>query len=254
MSVHDEGSNSMESHVFPSKRASARKAFTLIELLVVISIIAILAALLLPALAKGKTRAKRVACASNEHQMALAIQMYSGENQGRLPASDADNSDWPWDIPSRLIDELVVNGMQRHVLYCPAGREQDNELLWSQYYAWGCATIGYGWITPHGTPWSRTRLFGRDIQTKATVVTGTNTTSLVETEVIVDAVVSQHPGAQLSFTRIVAGGEHRTSHLNGARPEGGNILFLDGHVDWRKFADMKVRFRDPNWDVVQFWW
>ena len=59
-----------------------RRAFTLIELLIVIAIIAILAALLLPALSRSKATAQRIKCVSNLHQLGIATQMYWDENGG----------------------------------------------------------------------------------------------------------------------------------------------------------------------------
>jgi prepilin-type N-terminal cleavage/methylation domain-containing protein len=61
-----------------------RRAFTLIELLVVIAIISILVAILLPIFALARSQARRSACASNLHQLALALSMYR-QDEGELP-------------------------------------------------------------------------------------------------------------------------------------------------------------------------
>lgn len=62
--------------------SSFHRAFTLIELLLVIAIIAILAAMLLPTLARSKATAQRIKCVSNLHQLGLATQLYWDDNAG----------------------------------------------------------------------------------------------------------------------------------------------------------------------------
>jgi prepilin-type N-terminal cleavage/methylation domain-containing protein/prepilin-type processing-associated H-X9-DG protein len=61
--------------------------FTLIELLVVISIIAVLAAMLLPAVSMVRKAAQGSVCSSNQRQICLAVAAYTGENDGMLPYS-----------------------------------------------------------------------------------------------------------------------------------------------------------------------
>jgi len=61
------------------------RAFTLTELLVVITIIAVLAALLLPALASARAAGQRAACLSNLHQIGLAARAYASDNGGLIP-------------------------------------------------------------------------------------------------------------------------------------------------------------------------
>ena len=65
-----------------AKGRRSRVAFTLVELLLVAAIIAILAALLLPALVRSKTSAQRLKCVSNLHQLGLAAHLYWDDNNG----------------------------------------------------------------------------------------------------------------------------------------------------------------------------
>ena len=68
---------------------SRKNGFTLIELLVVIAVIAILAALLLPSLAKAKDAGRRAVCLSNLRQVGIALQSYAHDNDGRIPYGPA---------------------------------------------------------------------------------------------------------------------------------------------------------------------
>ena len=87
-------------------------AFTLIELLVVIAIIGILAAMLLPALARAKESGKRISCLNNLRQLSLASQIYIGENQGTYPPRSISDR-WP----NRFFDAYAKN---TNVLVCPS--------------------------------------------------------------------------------------------------------------------------------------
>src|SRR5271169_5530407 len=96
------------------------KGFTLLELMVVIAIIAILAAMLLPALNRAKASAQRTTCSNNSRQISVFIRMYSDDSNDAAPKAQ-----WTTNSSSRYLDgstafkRLLGNPGRANLFRCP---------------------------------------------------------------------------------------------------------------------------------------
>ena len=103
-------------------RPSSPPGFSLIELLVVMAIVAVLSALLLPALTKGKSSAQAIACVGNLHQIGLALNLYLPDNHDRLPVCAGY-------LPSQMprlppVTTTLFNGQKTNRLFlCPSDQQ-----------------------------------------------------------------------------------------------------------------------------------
>ena len=102
-----------------------RRAFTLIELLVVISILTLLIAIILPSLRSARADAKRAACASNLHQVGVALQGYLSANRDRLPKASFLPSLGPGPLPGPepvYIADVLARYLdaEMEVFHCPS--------------------------------------------------------------------------------------------------------------------------------------
>jgi prepilin-type N-terminal cleavage/methylation domain-containing protein/prepilin-type processing-associated H-X9-DG protein len=200
----------------PRARRASRNAFTLIELLIVIALIAILAALLLPSLAKAKQSAKGVGCISNLRQWGQATHLYTTDNEDLLPqdgtpnpGNNATNVGWYIDLP-KVMDLPRYHSMPWRT---NAGAEPGNVV----------------WICPSNPRRSNgNNLFHYCLNEN---VNGTGSGNQVRLSSL------RHPSATVwlfDSKNLPAVGTPNFIHPN-LHNQGANILFLDSHVS--RFAN-----------------
>lgn len=129
-----------------------KRGFTLVELLVVIGIIALLIAMLMPALGRAREQARVVQCASQLRQMGIAIQNYATGNRGLLPAWAMAHS-WPNDVTpndpygpgwATLLIRSMGSNPDGAVYHCP---EEVATYVRNSYF------LSARWEGRHLSPW-----------------------------------------------------------------------------------------------------
>ncbi len=257
-----------------------KKAFTLIELLVVIAVIAMLMAILVPALRTAKEQTKKIVCAHQIRQQCMALLMYAQENEEKMPMMTWAGGQWLWDVSYFTTDVIIASGADRKIFRCPSNRIDTDKIRYWRYsehsvsettpepsgiqqrqQEWRVVSYSYLMDTKNGRGdiWAASAPGAPKVPSNQKKFIGQTTQSRIpngQMELITDTVIEYPSLYKWIIPDIYADWAMGTNHMERTGdpqdPAGGNIGFLDGHVTWRHFEKMYQRYKPPQ-DVI-FWW
>ena len=230
-------------------RVSPTAAFTFTELVVVLAAVAVLLLLQVPAWARAKALSRREQCAGNLRQFAQATQNFAIENNSILPKNTFL---WLWVLQVQDADALMRYGASRNTFFCPANPDQNVDGIWN--FSLPLARV-IGYATTFGGMLNATNV-NVSILPQANAGASYSPPDPGKRVLLADATLQSPSGL---FTSVPGGynapgwSGHRTSHLAGTLPSGGNLTMLDGHVEWRGFSLMVVR-SDRTVGPPYWWW
>jgi prepilin-type N-terminal cleavage/methylation domain-containing protein/prepilin-type processing-associated H-X9-DG protein len=221
--------------------STRRRGFTLIELLVVIAILGILAAILFPVFAQARERARQTSCLSNMKQIALAVQMYTQDYDGRVPICNDNTTPSPADDTGYWWVTLYKYTRNDQVFVCPS---------------WRPTTLPaglLGWETPPDTskPFLHAGIVGTYLWNETmdgapeNKLAGTSSdgTSYGPSQVV--AVAEGFNGSHVWKPEHVTPLNNAEMRLRYFHMEGMNVAYADGHAKWIKNTQMKRRLWAP---------
>jgi prepilin-type N-terminal cleavage/methylation domain-containing protein/prepilin-type processing-associated H-X9-DG protein len=227
-------------------RPSIRTGFTLIELLVVIAIIAILAAILFPVFAQAREKARSAACQSNLKQIGAALMMYSQDYEEMLCPS-RNNALGAWD---RIVQPYVKND---GVFICPSLRPPPTlkQLTYGLNYRLAQRSQTVLDDAPH---LFTSTVALSDLRNPASTIWVCDTAFITAPKTVQvhredpttwTYSLGGNPGGFVRFPQDPPGGSYLTVNYTRDpwRPApvhsgGTNVTFADGHVKWKKTAEL----------------
>lgn len=231
-------------------RIHAGKAFTLVELLVVVSIIALLVAILLPALNQAREMAKLTVCKTNERQMGIGLYLYADNHDGHIVPGIGWNgtSIWvgrnlgypgPVALGSLIAENIVplIHPDDSHIFYCPSWKNADFRLMvsrWGDDDRWADIHYDFRDSMDGGASSASTAAYNANVTNGA--FRGAQITRIAKHSVVVDRIVGNTRTHQRKYNVLFGDGSVQTIDSR-AYEEGINDPDpkISGFANWVQF-------------------